>query len=767
MSTTRYPNGIANEVLVKIPSWLAKKNNLVSRELVGSIDRQTDKAIYLVAHASVRPSDKCLRCGQTITNPVSRLVGYGPYCSDELGIPRDFTEAQLAEIKAQVESVIVEGWYPKSQVSITTLAEPERYVREDRSKSCVEPDGADTPPPDDSMALRFLGGPPLDLGVTSRIANEEAPPEYEDLDYREGWDSAPIVTEERFEAPVRVVIEGLRIVVHSEFRLKDTLKAVPGSKWDPDIAPKGAWTYPATPGAADALALALKGETVDADSQITALRNVTREADARKRADDDQLPEVPSRTTAWTHQARAYHFAKDLPAAMLAMDMGTGKSKVAVDLACASGARRVLVLCPKSVVGVWPREFGIHGACPVQVVAPRRGPKGGELNVSKRAAEIETALDQAWLREENPEIGGLGPALVVVVNYESAWRDPMASILLSVDWDLVVLDESHRIKAPGGKASKFCARLGRRAAKRLCLTGTPMPHSPLDVYAQYRFLDPGIFGTSFTSFRAHYAILRMLPGNVPIVDGYQREDELAEKMYRIGYRVMADDVLDLPEATWQTRTTQLGPKGQRTYDQLAHQLVADLEAGVVSAANSLVRLLRLQQVTSGWVPLDEPDGSGERPLVEVDDSKARLLYDVLEDLPQREPVVVACRFTADLDNVRAVAEAQHRVYAELSGRDHSGLADDATMRTDIDVLGVQIQAGGVGIDLTRAAYVVNYSVGYSLGDWEQWLKRTHRPGQTRHVAYINLVCENTIDEAVYSALDARKDLVEFVLGLSS
>lgn len=615
-------------------------------------------------------------------------------------------------------------------------------------------------------------------GVPARSAADEAPPEYDDDGYREGWDSdsmprdpATVVTDERFEDPVRVTVEDLRIVVRSPFRLRDRLKDVAGSKWDPDVEPRGAWTYPATPGAADALAVALRGETVDADDRIVGLRRTTREADERKRLADEDLPPVPSKTKAWTHQARAYHFAKDLPAAMLAMDMGTGKSKVAVDLACSSRALRVLVLCPKSVVGVWPREFGFHADCPVEVCAPRRGPKGGELNVSKRTEQIGHALGRTL--EEERRIPHAARMLVVVVNYESAWRDPMAPLLLAQDWDVVILDESHRIKAPGGKASRFAERIGRRAKKRLCLTGTPMPHSPLDVYAQYRFLDPGIFGTSFVAFRSRYAIVRTLPGtNTPIVDGYQREDELAEKMYRIGYRVMADDVLDLPPTTMAVRSTMLSPAAQKVYDSLAKTLVADLEDGTVSAANALVRILRLQQVTSGWLPLDEADGSGARPLVEIGTEKRDLLSDVISDIPAHEPIVVACRFTGDLDAVRYVCEHPRpgepvRRYGELSGRSKDGLADDATMSDSIDVLGVQIQAGAVGVDLVRSCTLILYSVGYSLGDYEQLLKRVHRPGQTRHVTYVRLVCEQTIDETVYQALEDRKDLVEFVQSLAS
>lgn len=128
-----------------------------------------------------------------------------------------------------------------------------------------------------------------------------------------------------------------------------------------------------------------------------------------------------------------------------------------------------------------------------------------------------------------------------------------------------------------------------------------------------------------------------------------------------------------------------------------------------------------------------------------------------------EPVVVACRFSADLQTIREVAEAQGRRYGELSGRDNRGLTDHATMNPDIDILGVQIQAGGVGIDLTRAHYVANYSVGFSLGDWEQWLKRTHRPGQKHRVVYQVFAIEDTVDYVVYQALRERKNVVEAVI----
>jgi SNF2 family DNA or RNA helicase len=88
------------------------------------------------------------------------------------------------------------------------------------------------------------------------------------------------------------------------------------------------------------------------------------------------------------------------------------------------------------------------------------------------------------------------------------------------------------------------------------------------------------------------------------------------------------------------------------------------------------------------------------------------------------------------------------------------------MSPDVDVVGVQVQSGGVGIDLTRAAYAVLYSVGFSLGDYEQLLKRVHRPGQERATTYIHLLAEDTVDEKVYQALAEKRKVVEFVLGMA-
>jgi SNF2 family DNA or RNA helicase len=137
-----------------------------------------------------------------------------------------------------------------------------------------------------------------------------------------------------------------------------------------------------------------------------------------------------------------------------------------------------------------------------------------------------------------------------------------------------------------------------------------------------------------------------------------------------------------------------------------------------------------------------------------------LLRDVFEDIAPDEPVVVFCRFHKDLEAVSRVADETGRRCLELSGR-----IDDLKrwQAGEAPVLAVQIDSGGVGIDLTRARYSIYYSLGFSLGSYEQSLARIHRPGQTRPVEYIHLLAEGTVDGKVMAALTQRANVVNAVL----
>ena len=326
------------------------------------------------------------------------------------------------------------------------------------------------------------------------------------------------------------------------FEMNGIAKSIPGARWDRELR---AWRYPATPAVAATITKHTQSEYIHPD--ILAMANTIIEAAAVKQMSDEELPDHPSGTPSWAHQKRAFQFAKNLPAVGLFMEMGSGKTKVAVDLITNRGHKRTLVVCPKSaMVDVWARQVPIHSHIPIDVVI---------LDGSSTGKKMEQAKAALARAEETDRL------VILVVNYESVWREPLGPFLKQAGLDCVVLDESHRIKSPGSRVSLYCAELGKRVPYRMALTGTPAHNSPLDVYAQYRFLDLGVFGTNFSTFRNRYAVMGGYGGyqviayriNPTLPDGQpnpyysQKLDrEFQERMYSIAFRVRTGDVLDLP-----------------------------------------------------------------------------------------------------------------------------------------------------------------------------------------------------------------------------
>ena len=525
--------------------------------------------------------------------------------------------------------------------------------------------------------------------------------------------------------------------VHTPYALKDHIKAIPGSRW---VKEAKVWRVPRTTTAAEHIARMARrtGELLSGDAAFDVLLADARAAhQARKAArSGDSSAAVPTLTKAWHHQQCAFDHARHMTASMLAMDMGTGKSLVAIGLLEEWQARRVLIVCPKNVVGVWPHQLAQHSLRAWSCIAPRKG------TVAKRTEQVLAALDLADVT---------GDPLAVIVNYESVIRDPLYGVLAGHHWDVVIADESHRMKQPGGRQSIAMAAIGARANRRLALTGTPMSHSPLDIYAQFRFLDKAVLGASFARFKAQYAV-----EIEHRIVAWRDSALLSQMIGKLAYLCDAEDVLDLPDAVETERTVELTDSA-KAYAQMEELMCAEVAGGTVTAANGLVRLLRLQQMTGGNVARDDST------IVRVGSEKRSLLRDVLADVPPDEPVVVFCRFVADLAEVSSVADDMGRTYAELSGNRRDALTERSTLVPGVQVVGVQIQSGGVGIDLTGAATAIYYSVGFSLGDYKQSLARIHRPGQTRPALYVHLVAENTIDETVYRALRAKEEVISEVL----
>jgi SNF2 family DNA or RNA helicase len=447
-----------------------------------------------------------------------------------------------------------------------------------------------------------------------------------------------------------------------------------------------------------------------------------------------------SKTANWPHQERAQLFLDEHPSAMLACAMGTGKSKIIVDRVCALAAQNehinVLILCPKAVMRVWPREFEKHGWNPPPVIVLE-----GTTDAKARTVRYL-------------------PHGVFVVNYESAWRTPLCKELSKRYWDVVVCDESHKIKTHDSRISLYVSSL--LAEHRYCLTGTPTPNGPLDIFAQFRFLDSRIFGSSWWSFRRQYAQtsrrrLWTRRGWVEFEDviGYRNLPDWQRRVASLAIRV-DQSALRLPEPVITPVEIDLEPATRRHYDTLRRKLEVEIREGKVTPANAGVMLLRLQQIASGHVGTD--DGT----VIEVGREKRDAVAELLDGL-NGEKVAVFCRFRSDLAAVEKIAREQGKEYGEISGARKDGLDSKACWNPDKQVLGVQIQAGGTGVDLTAAHYAIYYSVGYSYSDYVQSLARLARPGQQHTVNAYHLIARNTADEKVWHAIETKQNFSENLL----
>jgi len=447
----------------------------------------------------------------------------------------------------------------------------------------------------------------------------------------------------------------------------------------------------------------------------------------------------------WRHQTAGYHFAEGMEATLLSHGMGLGKTLTAITLAANWDCKQILVVCPSSVRGVWRRELSAFYP--------------GEYR-----AEILDGTQSGSRKIEMADkcIKGASPVRIVVVNYEMIRRKQFAEWAKKIKWDCVIADESHRAKGSSSKTAVVMAALGTRSCRRLALTGTPMPHSPMDLFSQFRFLDCGIFGTSYHWYRNRYAISGPL-GHDHIV-GFKNQDELGQMMGLLTHEAKITDTdIELPPVQHNTVNVKLSAGCAKAYKSLEKEMVAMVSGGAITAANALVKTLRLAQMTGGHC-LDD-DGK----MIEFEQDKARELKQLLEAIS--EPAVVFCRFTQDLKIVeRIVGEISKTrvgmqrpplVYGELSGK-RNDMTANATMPDHVDVMGVQIQSGGVGVDLTRASYGIYFNHPWSRGEYDQSLARIHRPGQKRPVAYYHLVGTNTIDEVVWRALEKKKRIVDAV-----
>ncbi len=440
------------------------------------------------------------------------------------------------------------------------------------------------------------------------------------------------------------------------------------------------------------------------------------------------------------------------------MEMGTGKSKVLIDNSAMlydhGKINGVLIVAPKGVYKNWYSSE-----------IPTHLPDHIEKNVVLWQANITKQQQKSLntLFETGTDLH------VLIMNVESLSTKKgvdFAAKFINSHETLMAIDESTTIKNPEAKRTKNIVELGKNAKYKRILTGSPVTKSPLDLYKQCEFLDPWLLDhTSWYTFRTRYAVMKNMSFNgrtFQKVVGYKNLGELSEKLKPFSNRVLKDDCLDLPNKTFMKRIVQLTPDQNKVYTQMKKEALAILNGKMLTTSNALTQLMRLQQITCGHFKSD--DGTVQ----EVKSNRIDELIDVLNEIEGK--VVIWAHWQSD---VKQIIKAILDEFDQGCLVDYYGLTPQDKRQQNIKrfqeddkcrfFVGTP-QTGGYGITLTAASNMIYYSNGYDLEKRQQSEARIDRIGQTKPMTYIDIICEDTVDERIVKALRKKVNIASQVMG---
>ena len=480
------------------------------------------------------------------------------------------------------------------------------------------------------------------------------------------------------------------------------------------------------------------------------------------------------KTEPFPHQTKYYFETRDLPSVGIGWEMGCGKTKLGIDTLChlrtTNQINRVLVVAPGGVQRNWITD---------------ELPKHMWSNIQYRAMFYESS--KASTQSQQKELIGLTnyPQLSILsMSYDAIITkrggDAAAKFIKKQDV-LMICDESHAIKNPKAKRTRFVISASKHAKFRRVLTGTPLAQGPFDIYAQIKFLDPDFWKrlgfrtyTVFKNYFGSFVTNRTKDGHrYETLIAYRNLDELKEIIASIFIRLTKDDVLNLPPKLYQKRYFDLTAEQKRLYKQLKEELMLEIGDNIMDGSAAIVRLLRMQQITSGYFGYyDEFDLDDQgRPqlkmeIIEGKNPRLEALLEIIEEAGEKQGIIWA-RFSQEitviLDRLKKDGYTATRYDGKISS-DEAFANQDSFKKGEKQFIVANAAKGAEGLTWHCATLVVYYSNDVKLVKRLQSEDRAHRIGTTQPVLYIDLIANRTCDAKIVKALRERRDIAQDVMG---
>lgn len=446
-------------------------------------------------------------------------------------------------------------------------------------------------------------------------------------------------------------------------------------------------------------------------------------------------------------------------------DVGTGKTRCVIDYLGILATHfqqeiRVLVCAPRSVTDTWELQAKAWAAVPFVVHVLRGTIEQKQKNL---ASHKESEYFSVYIK---------------VVNYEAlSSRRARGSKLDSDLWldavkkfnpHVLICDESQRAKSHTSNVARLLHRIAPLVKRRILLTGTPMPHSPLDAYSQFKILDPEVFwsGTkpmSYAKFESKVAKLGGYMGKQ--VMGWQNLDWLENRMATRSHALTKGDCLDLPPVTHVDVPVRLSDREQKAYDKIKKDMVLALQSGAtMSTPSMLINRLRLRQLTCGFAKEDDTDA-----IHWLGTSRLDAAVDLIQGLLEGQNRIVV--FAWAVAEIEALAEklgpTAHTITGKTPDAERIKLRQrfgDVQGHPEPMVLIAQWRTISLGInELVTAHHAVMMSLTEQREDVTQAIGRLDRPGQTKPVTIHWLMVRGTVDEVVRKSHLDRTDLEQGLL----
>ncbi|MEJ2048369.1 MAG: SNF2-related protein [Calditrichota bacterium] len=419
---------------------------------------------------------------------------------------------------------------------------------------------------------------------------------------------------------------------------------------------------------------------------------------------------------------------------ILADDMGLGKTVQVIALlqnlkAAEKLSQPTLIVVPLTVLFNWENE--IRRFAPALKILRYYGQKSEREKFEQKIKDYD----------------------VVMLSYGILLQD--FKILQMHQWEYIILDESQKIKNPLTKTYKAVNQIPGK--NRLCLTGTPVENSTTDLWAQLHFLNPDILG-SLNDFESRFG---------KNGKGIEENRELLRKIIKpFILRRKKDDVLkELPERTEITQYVEMTDLQKQRYIEglnlFREQIFPQADSGEITKVRMkiLEALTYLRQITCHPAIFDDT--------LDIQESgKIQLLQDMLEEIVQEgHKVLVYSQFVRFLNIVRSLVENMEIPYEYLVGstRSREKVVLNFQSNNRIKIFLLSLKAGGLGLNLTAADYVIHLDPWWNPAVEQQAADRAHRIGQENHVFVYKFITKNSVEEKILNLQKAKQELFENVV----